>query len=81
LQLTSKDRFLLLACDGLWAALSVQKAIELVCTGLNDALDNPDLRTAKQRAHHVAAKLVNEAVYHGSSDNVSVVLVLMETKN
>ena len=77
LQLTAKDRFLLLACDGLWASLSVAKAIELVCAGLNTARSNPDLSTAKQQAQHVAATLVNEAVHHGSSDNVSVVLVLL----
>eukprot|EP00730_Choanoeca_flexa_P020278 TRINITY_DN9912_c0_g1_i1.p1 TRINITY_DN9912_c0_g1~~TRINITY_DN9912_c0_g1_i1.p1 ORF type:complete len:352 (+),score=68.70 TRINITY_DN9912_c0_g1_i1:45-1100(+) len=80
LQLTSKDRFLLLACDGLWAALTVAEAIEFVIASLNQSLEDTQLESPAQRAQHVAAKLVNQAVHKGSSDNVSVVIVLLNVE-
>ena len=71
------DRFVLLACDGLWNALSPEQACAFVHAKLleHDA-SLPDVEPAK-RYQPVVNALVNEAIHQGSTDNVSCVLVVL----
>ncbi|XP_019628071.1 PREDICTED: integrin-linked kinase-associated serine/threonine phosphatase 2C-like [Branchiostoma belcheri] len=76
-QLTQDDRFLLLACDGLWKAFSVSEAIQYVSEVLQDeTILATEFHSAEEvRFDTACSKLASEAVLRGSSDNVTVLLV------
>jgi serine/threonine protein phosphatase PrpC len=63
--LTSKDIFMIIACDGVWDVIDNQTAVNIVKQALTQ---NPDLNAA-------ATQLTNEALKRGSTDNVSVMIV------
>jgi len=65
-ELTSEDKFLLLACDGVWDVFSYQDAVDFVLEKLKETQD-PQV---------IADDLVNEALDRRSMDNVTVCLVL-----
>ena len=64
-----EDRFLILACDGVWDVLDDAKACELVA----GALAHPD-----GHAEAAAKKLCKEAYQMGSEDNISAVVVVLK---
>lgn len=78
-QLTSNDRFLLIACDGLWKVYSPDQAIEFVLHVLQDnSVQVPEGSTKtleEVRFETACNRLASEAVRKGSADNVTVVLV------
>lgn len=70
-KLTCDDKFIILACDGLWDVLSNQDVINFI-------LDNCfDLATGVRINKHVniAKKLAEFAMIKGTSDNVTIVIV------
>ncbi|KAM4695105.1 integrin-linked kinase-associated serine/threonine phosphatase 2C [Discoglossus pictus] len=71
--LTNGDRFVLLACDGLFKVFSPEEAVNFILTNAQEE-DSPseDLDTRYESACH---RLANEAVRRGSADNVTVMLV------
>jgi integrin-linked kinase-associated serine/threonine phosphatase 2C len=69
------DRFLLLACDGLWKVLSSTDACAFVHAQLAERTASTDPVARYQAAVNA---LVNEAVRKGSNDNVTCVLVVIE---
>ncbi|XP_059805846.1 integrin-linked kinase-associated serine/threonine phosphatase 2C isoform X8 [Hypanus sabinus] len=75
--LTFNDRFILLACDGLFKAFSPEEAILFVAAILED--ETLTARTGKTsqdvRFETACNRLANEAVRRGSADNVTVILV------
>jgi ubiquitin-protein ligase len=64
-QLTPKDQFLILACDGLWDVLRYEDVLSLVYKAYQIGL-NPN---------EIARKLAKKAMELGSQDNVTVVVV------
>ncbi|KAM9820380.1 integrin-linked kinase-associated serine/threonine phosphatase 2C [Neosynchiropus ocellatus] len=64
-QLTLNDRFLLVACDGLFKVFSPEEAVNFVLQVLQDG-------SQLDSATH---KLCSEAVRRGSGDNVTVILL------
>eukprot|EP00049_Salpingoeca_infusionum_P002874 m.60815 g.60815 ORF g.60815 m.60815 type:complete len:229 (+) comp11838_c0_seq3:930-1616(+) len=76
--LTAQDKFLLIACDGLWDCMTPLEAAQFVGNELKTAKVDATLKDDDGAiSQFVANKLVNEAVHRGSQDNVSVVLVLL----
>ncbi|XP_072111810.1 integrin-linked kinase-associated serine/threonine phosphatase 2C isoform X5 [Mobula birostris] len=75
--LTFNDRFILLACDGLFKAFSPEEAILFVAAILED--ETLTARTGKTsqdvRFETACNRLANEAVRRGSADNVTIILV------
>ncbi|XP_074625597.1 integrin-linked kinase-associated serine/threonine phosphatase 2C-like [Acropora palmata] len=85
--LTDNDRFLLLACDGLWKGFSVDSALKFINNiiegkgdeevdqktdnGADDVPNDP----VSARFQLACDKIASEAVRKGSSDNVTVMLV------
>lgn len=85
--LTDNDRFLLLACDGLWKGFTVDSALKFI----NDILENEGNEETVQktesdpedvlidpvsaRFQDACNKIASEAIRNGSSDNVTVMLV------
>jgi len=64
-QLTPKDQYLILACDGLWDVLRYEVVLSLVYKAYQMGL-NPN---------EIARKLTKKAAELGSQDNVTVVVV------
>lgn len=62
--LSSNDAFIIIACDGVWDALSSEQATKIVTKVLQET-NNPDA---------AAKKLGEMALKRGSTDNVSVVV-------
>lgn len=65
--LTEDDEFLILGSDGIWAVVSSHRAVKIVRQGLQKH-NNPE---------RAARKLVEESLWLGASDNVTVVVVCL----
>ncbi|KAK8758783.1 hypothetical protein V5799_003583 [Amblyomma americanum] len=77
-QLTPADRFLVLACDGLWKVFTSDQVLNVVLTALQDetiTAEGDEKRTLDLRYETACNKLANEAVRKLSGDNVTVVIV------
>ncbi|XP_071110278.1 integrin-linked kinase-associated serine/threonine phosphatase 2C-like [Haliotis cracherodii] len=75
-QLTDHDRFLLLACDGLWKSFSLQESVDLVNNIVNSQPKGEDKKTSADTLYEAACnKLANDAVLRFSGDNVTVAIV------
>ncbi|XP_033107668.1 integrin-linked kinase-associated serine/threonine phosphatase 2C-like [Anneissia japonica] len=75
-QLTEKDRFLILACDGLWKGFTIEGALEFINNKIkaDEAGDKPD-EDVDSKLEMACSRLAAEAIRRGSSDNVTVMLV------
>ncbi|PNH01260.1 putative protein phosphatase 2C 8 [Tetrabaena socialis] len=70
---TPDDEFLVLASDGLWDALSNQEVVNIIRRCLARAKDR-----GQQDGLDITAKvLVKMAIRHGSTDNVTAIIVLL----
>jgi protein phosphatase 1L len=65
-KLSSKDKFIIIACDGLWDAISNQNAIEFI----------RDLQFQNYQGNY-AKELANHALTKGSFDNVTVIIYFL----
>uniref|UniRef100_UPI00398EF4D5 integrin-linked kinase-associated serine/threonine phosphatase 2C isoform X2 n=1 Tax=Pristiophorus japonicus TaxID=55135 RepID=UPI00398EF4D5 len=76
-QLTPNDRFILLACDGLFKVFSPDEAVLFVSAILEDETLIARLGKAAADVRFEAAcnRLASEAVRRGSADNVTIILV------
>ncbi|XP_059157022.1 integrin-linked kinase-associated serine/threonine phosphatase 2C-like [Physella acuta] len=76
-QLTDNDRYLMIACDGLWKSYSVDESIQYV----NKILEDKNLQSSGKKSEKdikfdaVCNKLANAAVLRLSGDNVTVIVV------
>ncbi len=68
------NRFLIIACDGLWESLDNDDAVEFV---LNKCFVCENGKTKKKDNinSNIAADLANYAIEQGSGDNISVVII------
>eukprot|EP00747_Dinoflagellata_sp_TGD_P169331 gnl/TRDRNA2_/TRDRNA2_198076_c0_seq1.p1 gnl/TRDRNA2_/TRDRNA2_198076_c0~~gnl/TRDRNA2_/TRDRNA2_198076_c0_seq1.p1 ORF type:complete len:284 (+),score=36.99 gnl/TRDRNA2_/TRDRNA2_198076_c0_seq1:86-937(+) len=78
--LSSKDQFIILACDGLWDVVNDQQAVDLVSQSLREL---GPFRAQLQRegrsvAEIIARMLVEEALARGSTDNVTCVVIFLQ---
>ncbi|GFO44593.1 integrin-linked kinase-associated serine/threonine phosphatase 2c [Plakobranchus ocellatus] len=76
-QLSDSDRYLMIACDGLWKSYSVDESIKFA----NKVLEDPTTvacgrKTATDiKFENACNKLANSAVLRLSGDNVTVIMV------
>ncbi|XP_020643120.1 integrin-linked kinase-associated serine/threonine phosphatase 2C isoform X2 [Pogona vitticeps] len=79
-QLTHNDRFILLACDGLFKVFSPEEAVNFIMSCLEDkTIPARDPKSATDARYEAACnRLANKAVQRGSADNVTVVVVGIE---
>ncbi|NXG24131.1 ILKAP phosphatase, partial [Grallaria varia] len=79
-QLAHNDRFILIACDGLFKVFTPEEAVNFIVSCLEDK--NIQMREGKLEAdaRYEAAcnRLANKAVQRGSADNVTVMVVRIE---
>jgi len=77
--LTQQDQFVIIACDGLWDVISDQQAVEIVNQTFREI--EPFKRMLQQEGRSLteilARVLVEEALAHGSTDNVSCVVIFL----
>jgi len=75
------DAFLILACDGLWDKVTHQSAVEFVASCLLSGKSGVDRQQQQKDPKTIASLLVKKALDAGSSDNVTVVLVVLKWDN
>lgn len=63
LTLTTKDKLLILACDGVWDVLTDQDAVDVCLT--------------EDTAQKIADKLLKASLAKGTTDNLSVMVILL----
>jgi serine/threonine protein phosphatase PrpC len=69
--------FLILACDGLWEVLSSSEAVEIAARCLWEANRGVEGVGEDGGTTHAAQRLTEAAIRLGSSDNVTVIVVLL----
>ncbi|XP_041797062.1 integrin-linked kinase-associated serine/threonine phosphatase 2C isoform X1 [Chelmon rostratus] len=76
-QLTANDRFIILACDGLFKVFSADEAVKFVLGVLQEGSvePRPGLTEEELRFEAACQQLASEAVRRGCADNVTVILV------
>lgn len=75
--ITANDRFILLACDGLFKVFSADEAVKFVLNVLQGGMlePRPGLTEEETRCEMACQQLASEAVRRGCADNVTVILV------
>ncbi|XP_039986745.1 integrin-linked kinase-associated serine/threonine phosphatase 2C isoform X2 [Xiphias gladius] len=78
-QLTANDRFIILACDGLFKVFSADEAVKFVLNILQEGIveQRPGLTEDEVRFEAACQQLASEAVRRGCADNVTVILVFI----
>ncbi|KAJ5076966.1 hypothetical protein M0811_00286 [Anaeramoeba ignava] len=62
-ELTEEDKFLIIACDGVWDVITNEKAVELL-----QGMDEPD---------KMSKKLLANAIREGSTDNITCMVIIL----
>jgi len=73
LKLNKQDKFIVLACDGLWDVMNNQEVVNFVLSNIPSKLQN----NTNNNNTNIAKKLAEHAIKKGSTDNVSVVIKLL----
>ncbi|XP_046850839.1 integrin-linked kinase-associated serine/threonine phosphatase 2C-like [Xenia sp. Carnegie-2017] len=84
--LTEKDKFLLLACDGLWKGFEVDEALKYINNILEKEMPKvPNATSEEEEETNVfeiaCSRIAGDAIRKGSSDNVTVMLVEIKSKS
>lgn len=76
-QLTPNDRFILLACDGLFKVFTPEEAVNFILSCLEDEKiqSREGKPTVDARYEAACNRLASKAVQRGSADNVTVMVV------
>ncbi|XP_005101909.1 integrin-linked kinase-associated serine/threonine phosphatase 2C [Aplysia californica] len=76
-QLTENDRFLMIACDGLWKIYTAEESIQTALNVLEDKkTEGTERKSAEDVRYDLAcSRLASSAVLRLSGDNVTVMLV------
>lgn len=69
---TSKDKFMIMGCDGLWDVMENQEAVDFV---LKSCYDIGSGKRKENTNINMAKRLADKAIEKGSSDNVSVIVI------
>jgi serine/threonine protein phosphatase PrpC len=76
-KLNNTDKFLILACDGLWDVLSNQDVVNFILTHAYDDITHKRIATPD----NIAKKLAEYAILKkGTGDNVSILIVFFKDK-
>ena len=71
--LDKKDKFIILACDGLWDVMTNRQAVNFVLNELKHVTKLEDNSTHNKK--NIAKNLAQEAIRIGSYDNVSIIII------
>lgn len=73
-KLDKNDKFIVLACDGLWDVLDNQEVVNFVLSGCYDS----NLKKKVNNNINIAKKLAEYALKKGSSDNITVLVMFFQ---
>lgn len=73
-KLERNDKFIIMACDGLWDVLSNQDAVNFVLMNSYDRT----LKIRNKTNNNIAKKLAEYALKKGSTDNVSIIIIFLD---
>lgn len=76
-KLDKRDKFIVLACDGLYDVLVNQDIVNFILLNCYDS----ELKTRINKDTNIAKKLAEYALKRGSGDNVSVIVVFFDSIN
>ncbi|XP_018430113.1 PREDICTED: integrin-linked kinase-associated serine/threonine phosphatase 2C, partial [Nanorana parkeri] len=78
--LTDSDRFILLACDGLFKVFSAEETVNFILSQVQDesAQTEEGLGDMDTRYESACHRLANEAVRRGAADNVTILIVQIQ---
>jgi len=76
---TSDLEFMILACDGVWDALSDQEAVSLVKKSLDDYSQRSRPTMIKVNATYSASIVRDYSFLYGSGDNISAIVIIFQT--
>jgi serine/threonine protein phosphatase PrpC len=65
-KILKNDQFIIMGCDGLWDVMNNSDAVNFVLNNLN-----------KDKRINIAKKLAENAIIKGSTDNVSVIIIML----
>jgi hypothetical protein len=74
-EINSSDKFLVIACDGLWDVFTNQEVAEYI---LNEMKNDYKNHSHKSTKNNIANKLANDAINKGSTDNISVMILFFD---
>lgn len=72
--ISSRDKFIVLACDGLWDVLSNQDVVNYILYNCYD----DTLSTRINKDLDISKKLAEYAIKKGSTDNISIIIVFFD---
>lgn len=72
-RLEKNDKFLVMACDGLWDKLSNQDVVNFI---LHECYDNTTNNRINKNIN-IAKKLGEYAIYKGSNDNITIIIIFL----
>lgn len=73
-KLDNNDKFIVMGCDGLWDVLTNQEAVNFIISNCYDK-DKKKINIT----FNIAQKLAEYALLRGSTDNVSVIIIIFDT--
>jgi len=78
-KLTCNDKFVIVACDGLWKVYTNQQAVDFICQFVKNEDNKPPAEytgeVSEWKYLQASNKLASEAVRRGSGDNVTCIIV------
>jgi serine/threonine protein phosphatase PrpC len=74
-EISSTDKFLVIACDGLWDVFTNQEVTEYI---LNEMKNDYKYEAHKSTKNNIAFKLATDAINKGSTDNISVMILFFD---
>lgn len=74
-KLTNNDKFIVLACDGLWDVMSNQDVINFILDNCYDMSTNVRIN----KNINIGKKIAELAIGKGSGDNITVIVVFLDT--
>ncbi|GMS84263.1 hypothetical protein PENTCL1PPCAC_6438 [Pristionchus entomophagus] len=79
--LTAEDKFIIVACDGLWKSFSNEDAVQFVLNSLKKSEEKEEVMERGKRAQWelVASEMAAEAVRRRCGDNVSLLILVLDS--
>lgn len=75
-EINKRDKFIVMACDGLWDVLSNQDVVDFVLFKLKEIKENKDQMNTNNKSN-IAKSLGEYAIEKGSYDNISIVIAFL----
>lgn len=70
-KLDKNDKFIVVACDGVWDVLSSQDVVNFILSHCYDKT----LKNRINKQYNIATQLAEHALYKGSTDNITIIVV------